>query len=38
MTIRIQMSDTDVDWSEVVNLFASIGWGNRDPNNVHRAC
>ena len=37
MTIRTQMSDTDVDWSEVANLFASVGWGDRDPINVRRA-
>jgi aralkylamine N-acetyltransferase len=37
MTIRIQTNDSGINWTEVANLFTSVGWGNRDPHDVRVA-
>jgi len=34
MTIRIHTNDSGVSWTDVTNLFRSVGWGQRDPEQV----
>ena len=34
MTIRIQTDDSGTNWTDVANLFQSVGWGRREPDDI----
>ena len=37
MNIDYRYAGDDVDWHDVAELFQSVGWGIRDPNDIQRA-
>src|ERR1051325_7868418 len=37
MTIRIQTNDSGISWLDVATLFQSVGWGQREPDDLRAA-
>jgi hypothetical protein len=35
--MRIERSDSNVSWDAVAALFREVGWGQRQPNEIHAA-
>jgi GNAT superfamily N-acetyltransferase len=35
--MRIERDDAGISWSEAAALFAAVGWGSRDPEDVRAA-
>jgi len=37
MTIRIETGDSDVNWTDVAELFHAMAWGERQPDHLRAA-